>query len=131
MSELSHTLGQQPIRTEREANSKRKKILHVLAVVAISLAGASIFTARVRPATMDYISYWSAGKLLLHHSDPYSPAAVLAVEKPLGFKPTAFLIWTPIAWLAWFLYTTNTFQHRNQVSRTRLVNAQGTKESGI
>ncbi len=94
MSKFSERQNQ----TDAKANSKARKILHVLAVVAISLAGAFIFTARVRPATMDYISYWSAAKLLVRHSDPYAPAAALALEKPLGFKPIVPLIMRNPPW---------------------------------
>lgn len=57
-------------------------------------------------------------------------AAALFMVTSALLKSPVFL-WTLVAWLAWFLYTTNTFQHRNQVFRTLLVNAQGTKESGI
>ena len=37
---------------------------------------------------MDYISYWSTAKLLVHRANPYSLQAVFALEKPLGFLPS-------------------------------------------
>jgi hypothetical protein len=98
MSILSNGLPPSEVRTGDQVNSTGKRILHVLAVVAIALAGALVFTARVRPATMDYISYWSAGKLLVHRADPYSPAGVLALEKPFGFMPTVPLIMRNPPW---------------------------------
>lgn len=38
----------------------------------------------LRPASRDYISYWSAAKLLAQHTDPYSPSHVFALEKAHG-----------------------------------------------
>ncbi|HEX5235141.1 MAG TPA: glycosyltransferase 87 family protein [Silvibacterium sp.] len=57
------------------------KILRALAALAIALAGILIFTAISHPARSDYIEYWSSGKLLVQHANPYSPAGVLALEQ--------------------------------------------------
>lgn len=37
-------------------------------------------------AERDYIAYWSAGRLLLDHQNPYSMTATLAMERSAGFK---------------------------------------------
>jgi hypothetical protein len=88
---LPHPDSQRPL-------SPMRKISRILAVIAISLAGAFVFTARMSPARMDYISYWSAGQQLWHHADPYSPAAVFALEKAQGFPRSAPLIMRNPPW---------------------------------
>jgi hypothetical protein len=57
----------------------------------------------------DYIAYWSAGKLLVS---------------------SLVYIWTPTAWLAWFLYTTGAFQRRPQTSAAALVGTSELEEAG-
>lgn len=71
------------------SNSARaRKIPRVFIILAIALLGAFVFSARVNPAHMDYISYWSTAKLLVHRANPYSLSTVFALEKPLGFLPS-------------------------------------------
>lgn len=58
---------------------------------------------------MDYISYWSAAKLFVHHEGPYSPSGVFALEKSAGFlapgplmmrnPPWALFLVTPLGFL--------------------------------
>lgn len=69
------------------ARSFRQKITRALAIALIAIAGAAIFVARVNPAKMDYISYWSAAKLLVHRGAPYSISGVFSMEKSVGFLP--------------------------------------------
>lgn len=61
-----------------------RKILHVLAAVAVALSGVLILTATIHFERTDFIEYRSSGKLLLHHTNPYSPAEVLALEQAHG-----------------------------------------------
>jgi hypothetical protein len=61
-----------------------KRILSWLAMIAIALAGIFVIAAASNPAAKDYISYWSAAKLLVHHADPYSYGRVFALEKAQG-----------------------------------------------
>lgn len=75
-----------------------KKVTTILAIVLIAIAGASIFAARVDPAEMDYISYWSAARLLVHHGGPYSPRGVFALEKSVGFTPNKPLMMRNPPW---------------------------------
>jgi hypothetical protein len=86
------------VKNGRNVRSPVAKILHAAAVAAISLTGALIFSTRVSPTAMDYVSYWSAGTLLLHHADPYSPAGVLALEKAHGFLPPKPLVMRNPPW---------------------------------
>lgn len=75
MSAMSEALEQ--------PRSNPNKFLRALAVI-IALAGILIFT--LTTSRTDYISYWAAGKLLMHHADPYSPAGAYALEKAEGFS---------------------------------------------
>lgn len=46
--------------------------------------------------TNDFIEYWSAANLLLHHGNAYSPAELLAVQRSAGWTDsTALLMWNP------------------------------------
>ena len=46
--------------------------------------------------TNDFIEYWSAANLLLHHGNAYSPAELLAVQRSAGWTdPAALLMWNP------------------------------------
>lgn len=78
--------------------SARKKILTWLAMAAITLAGVAVIAVASNPAGKDYISYWSAAKLLLHHADPYSPTEVLAIERAHGFSPSRPIIMRNPPW---------------------------------
>jgi hypothetical protein len=64
--------------------SPAKKIFRALAIAAFVLVGVLVLTALSHPGARDYIEYWSSGKLLVHHSDPYSAAGVLALEQAHG-----------------------------------------------
>lgn len=84
MNNQSGQLIQPQIQMSNGVLSFEKKLLRGIAVTVILLAGVFISTLVLRPASRDYISYWSAAKLLVHHADPYSPARVFALEKAQG-----------------------------------------------
>ena len=88
MNTVSEQPGQLAAQNAPRPASAAAKIIRILIVAAIGLGGALIFAARVNPAHMDYISYWSAAKLLVHSSSPYSLNAVFALEKSAGFLPS-------------------------------------------
>jgi hypothetical protein len=71
-----------PITAGRTSVPARKQ-LRAVAILVIVLTGILIFT--LVTSRTDCVSYWSAGQLLLHHADPYSPAGALAIEKAHGF----------------------------------------------
>jgi hypothetical protein len=75
-----------------------KKILRRLAAAAIVLSGLLVISVGSRPASKDYISYWSAGRLLLHRADPYSASQVLALEKTQGYSEIKPLIMRNPPW---------------------------------
>jgi hypothetical protein len=74
------------------------KALRIVAAALISLLGALILAARINPARMDYIEYWSSAHLLIHRANPYSPAGVLALEKVHGFLSSGRLIMANPPW---------------------------------
>lgn len=73
---------------EQSGHSKTRsqKLVGLLAAIVVAFAGILGLTAIHHPGKMDYIEYWSSGKLLIHHLDPYSPADVLVLEKSQGFS---------------------------------------------
>jgi hypothetical protein len=80
------------------ANSGGKKILRRLAAAVIVLAGLLVISVTGKPASKDYISYWSAGKLLIHHANPYSRSDVLALERTHSFSETRPLMMRNPPW---------------------------------
>jgi len=69
-----------------------------LGIFAITLAGILAIALITQPAEKDFISYWSAGKLLLQHADPYSYDGVLAMEKSQGYTEARPLIMRNPPW---------------------------------
>ena len=53
---------------------------------------------RENAAQRDYISYWSAGKLLVAHANPYDRAAVLNLEKDQGYTSQHLLLMRNLPW---------------------------------
>jgi hypothetical protein len=89
---------QPPVQNGSTATSRAKKILRVLVVVVIALAAILIITLPSYPEGKDYISYWSAGKLLLKHADPYSPSGVFALQKAHGSREAVPIIMRNPPW---------------------------------
>lgn len=86
------------IQNDNRADPGGKSILRRLAAAAIVLAGLLFISLTGHPASKDYISYWSAGKLLIHHANPYSRPDVLAVERAHGFSETRPLMMRNPPW---------------------------------
>lgn len=63
---------------------RRRSVIMAIFVVAVFLIAAFILT--VTTSRTDYIEYWASARLLVHHTDPYSPVDVLALEKSQGFR---------------------------------------------
>ena len=73
-------------RQSRGVGLTKKKIVHALAASVIVLAGIFFISAAGNRAGRDFISYWSAGTMLIHRGDPYSIAHVLALENANGYS---------------------------------------------
>ncbi len=95
---LTDPLDQAQIQDGPRVHCAAKKIFRILAAVAITLAAILLVTAQMHPAAMDYIEYWSSGKLLMHHADPYSQVGVFALEKAHGYVPAGPLIMLNPPW---------------------------------
>ncbi len=98
MSTLSNHLPEKQIQNDRKSHFSAEKTFRALVIAAIALAGILILVATAHPAGTDYIEYWSSGKLLIHHVDPYSPAGIFALEKSHGFLATSPLIMLNPPW---------------------------------
>jgi len=82
-----------------EKKPQLKKGLRVLIAVLITLAGAaavlSVYIAGISDssaAERDFISYWSAGQLLLHGQNPYDYEAVRRLEIGAGRDPSELVL---------------------------------------
>jgi hypothetical protein len=84
MNNHSEQSVQSNIHSSPRVTFLENKLFRRIAVTAILLAGVFISTLVLRPASRDFISYWSAAKLLVHHADPYSSTHVFALEKAQG-----------------------------------------------
>lgn len=98
MGVLSENMTEPQIQKDYRANSGGKKILRRLAAAAIVLAGLLVISVTGHPAWKDYISYWSAGNLLIHHANPYSRPDVLALERTHCFPETRPLMMRNPPW---------------------------------
>ena len=98
MSTLPEQVAPPQDQDRRSTAPVAKKIFRRIAAAAIALIGILIVTLASHPASKDYISYWSAGQLLLHHADPYSPAQVFALEKNQGYTAAKPLIMRNPPW---------------------------------
>jgi hypothetical protein len=83
MSPLVHRSDEQEVRIGVNTPVRIKKLLRFVAAAAVLLICILIFT--LVTSRTDYISYWSAGKLLIHHADPYSPSGVAALQNSEGY----------------------------------------------
>lgn len=68
----------------REYRDNTRNVFRKLAIAPLLLACVFISLFFGRPASRDFISYWSAAKLLVRHNDPYSAERVFELEKAQG-----------------------------------------------
>ena len=72
-------------------------LLKKICAVSLLLGSVALLAWGLRseangPAARDFISYWSAGHLLVGHSNPYAADLVLEVEKAVGYSQSRALI---------------------------------------
>jgi hypothetical protein len=58
-------------------------------------------TIRAGASKRDSIAYWAAGELLVHHQNPYSVPAVLALQRSQGYLGQKPLMMRPLPWSVW------------------------------
>src|SRR5512146_693532 len=76
-----------------------KRILAVSLVVgSIVLLGVGLRSESGAPYNRDFIAYWTAGQLLVHHQNPYSDSGVLALERESGYRLAVPLIMRNPPW---------------------------------
>jgi hypothetical protein len=90
--------------------------LRMLAAAAIVMAGACLVAGILffgmtdsSVANRDYIEYWAAGQQIVHGADPYDGAAILRLERAVGFEgdkpkitfspPVAFFLALPLGYV--------------------------------
>jgi Glycosyltransferase family 87 len=91
-------------RSFAEILKRALRVLFALAMIAVTFAILTIsLTSTGTTAKKDFLCFWAAGRLLIHHSDPYDAAAVFALEKSAGYSEAQPLVmWnTPYSlWLS-------------------------------
>lgn len=98
MRALLEKTAETQIQEGHRANVTAKKILRRVAAATIVLTGLLVISFASHPASKDYISYWSAGKLLIRHANPYSRPDVLVLERANGFPETRSLMMRNPPW---------------------------------
>jgi hypothetical protein len=98
MSPLLQKTAELQIQAGHKTSLTSKKILCRVAAATIVLTGLLVISLAGHPASKDYISYWSAGKLLIQHANPYSQADVLAIESAHDFPETRPLMMRNPPW---------------------------------
>ncbi len=58
-------------------------------------------TISAKVGSRDSVEYWSAGKLLVHHGNPYSVPDVLALERSAGYRSDRPLMFRCPPWAVW------------------------------
>ncbi len=69
--------------------------LHLVLSILMLVAGVSILVFIMHnnnAGQRDFISYWAAGQQLRHGANPYDGAAILPIERAVGFDRTGHLI---------------------------------------
>ena len=98
MSTLLQKTAELQIQDGHRTRLNPKKILRRVAATAIVLAGLLVISVFCNPGSKDYISYWSAGKLLIHQANPYSRPDVLMLERTHGVPETRPLMMRNPPW---------------------------------
>src|SRR5438874_2897152 len=86
--------------------------MKTLLKVGLALAGTGILgyflvarfpAIKTNVAARDSIAYWSAGRLLIRHADPYDPTSVLQLEHEHGYQEDRPLILRTPPWSLWMV----------------------------
>ncbi len=90
------TLPEQPTTPAKPQQSKARTFVEAAVVIICTLAfGAFVVGLCVllitgnNPGGRDVVSFWVAGRQLVHHANPYDNAAVRSIELASGFKESA------------------------------------------
>ena len=90
------TLPHPPADLQKPPQSKLQTFVEAAAVIVCTLAfGAFVIGLCVllitgnNPSGRDVVSFWVAGRQIVHHANPYDGGAVRAIELSVGFKDAA------------------------------------------
>lgn len=70
-----------------DKSSSVREYLALLVFIAILSLLLCLIAPSDRASKRDFICYWTSGQLLLHGVDPYSPDAVMRLERSQGYQP--------------------------------------------
>ena len=74
------------VKNERDFSVRLMAVACVLAALYTVLFLSTLPFNRAVVAKRDYITYWATGHQLVHHANPYNPAALNQLERDAGFK---------------------------------------------
>ncbi len=87
---LRRSMTERPSATRQPAKQTlRRKVAAACIVAAGAILISAIYSIGLtdKNATeRDYIQYWAAGQLLVHHANPYSLEAILKIEQAVGLE---------------------------------------------
>ena len=90
------TLSEQTTNPAKPPQSKIRTIVEATVVISCTLAfGAFVIGLGVllitgnNPGGRDVVSFWVAGRQILHHANPYDSAAIRSIELAAGFRDSA------------------------------------------
>jgi len=69
-----------------------REYIALLVFIAILSLLLCIIAPSDRASKRDFICYWTSGQLLLHGVDPYSPDAIMRLERSQGYRPEKAMI---------------------------------------
>jgi hypothetical protein len=90
------TLPEQPTTPAKQQQSKARAFVEAAVVIVCTLAfgafvvglGVLLITGN-NPGGRDVVSFWVAGRQLVHHANPYDGATIRSIELASGFKESA------------------------------------------
>jgi hypothetical protein len=96
MGQSAMTLPEQPTNPAKPPKSKFRTFIEASTVILCTLAfGAFVIGLCVllitgnNPGGRDVVSFWVAGRQIVHHANPYDSAAIRGIELSAGFKDNA------------------------------------------
>jgi hypothetical protein len=96
MGQSAMTLSEQPTNSAKPLQSKFRTFIEAAVVIICTLSfGAFVIGLCVllitgnNPGGRDVVSFWVAGRQIVHHANPYDSAAIRSIELAAGFKDSA------------------------------------------
>jgi len=96
MGQSAMILPEQPTTSPKQPQSKARTFVEAAVVIICTLAfgafvvglGVLLITGN-NPGGRDVVSFWVAGRQIVHHTNPYDGATIRSIELASGFKDSA------------------------------------------